>query len=83
MTGKIPDDERLDLTPLLDHLHEIRAKALALDGQPVKKHVETTQQQGEINRGLLYLAHLLDVARVEAASHYFHFRGEDPPQLLL
>lgn len=74
--------ETLDMHELLALLDELRDRVLELDGSRVNIEVRSKQvnaEKADINRKLLYLAHLADVVKVEVMNHYHRFKGEDPP----
>lgn len=74
--------ETLDMRELLALLDELRQEVLNLDGSRVNIEVRSkavNAEKAEINRKLLYLAHLFDVAKIEVMNHYHRFKGENPP----
>lgn len=76
--------EILDMHDLLALLDELRERVVELDGSRVNIEVRSRQvnaEKAEINRKLLYVAHLFDAAKVEVMSQYHRFKGEDPPFL--
>ena len=78
--------ETLDMHDLLVMLDKLRAKVVELDGRRLNIEVRSKQvnaEKAEINRKLLYLAHLADVAKVDIMSHYHRFKGENPPWITI
>lgn len=76
--------DTLDMTVLLEVLDELRGEIESLNGSRVNIEVRSKQvnaEKAEINRKLLYVAHLFDAAKVEVMSQYHRFKGEDPPFL--
>jgi hypothetical protein len=76
--------ETLDMHELLALLDEVREKVVDLDGVRVNIEVRSRQvnaEKADINRKLLYLAHLFDVGKVEVMNHYHRFKGENPPYI--
>lgn len=78
--------ETLDMRTLLELLEEVREEVESLDGSRVNIEVRSrtvNAEKAEINRKLLYVAHLFDVSKVEVMNHYHRFKGENPPYVSL
>lgn len=79
-------DDVLDMHDLLLLVQELRKEILDLDGSKVNIEVKSkavNAEKAEINRKLLYLAHLADLVKVDIMSHYHRFKGEEPPHLVV
>lgn len=80
--GGMSDVTTLDMRDLLVMIDELREKAVDLDGVRVNIEVKSKSvnaEKAEINRKLLYLAHLADLVKVDVMNHYHRFKGETPP----
>lgn len=72
----------LDMHDLLVMIDELREKVVELDGTRLNIEVRSkpvNSQKAEVNRKLLYLAHLADLVKVDVMNHYHRFKGETPP----
>lgn len=75
---------RLDMHDLLAMLAELRERVVDLDGTKVNIEVrskEVNSEKAEVNRKLLYAAHLAHLVEADIMSHYHRFKGEDPPYI--
>lgn len=76
--------DSLDMGELLDMIEDLREKVEKLDGSRANIEVSSKQvnsRKAQINRDLLYAAHLADLVRVDIMSHYHRFKGETPPYI--
>ena len=74
----------IDTSPALNCLDELREMLENLNGE--RENLEANSKRvnshkAEVNRRLLYAAHLAKVIEVEILSQYHVFKGEDPPLL--
>lgn len=75
-------EDRIEMHDLLVILDELREKVVELDGSRVNIEVKNKQvnsEKAEINRRMLYAAHLADLVKIDLMSHYHRFKGEHPP----
>lgn len=76
--------DSLDMGELLDMIEDLREKVEKLDGSRANIEVSSKQvnsRKAQINRDLLYAAHLADLVRVDIMNHYHRFKGETPPYI--
>jgi len=73
---------QLDMSDLLIMVDDLRERVVDLDGTSLNIEVrnkEVNSQKAEINRRLLYAAHLAHLVEADIMSHYHRFKGENPP----
>lgn len=74
--------DTLDMTECLEMIDELRERVVELNGSRPNIEVKSksvNSAKADINRRLLYVAHLADLVRVDIMSHYHRFKGENPP----
>lgn len=84
MTNEMTHEDSLDFSDTLEVIAELRG--LIDDLQAIRPNIEVNNrrvnsEKAEINRRLLYAAHLADAARLDIMSQYHRFKGENPPFL--
>lgn len=66
---------------ILEDAHALAEKLNGLDEANIEHDRQRSAVKAQISNQLLYLAHLCDVARVEAMNQYHVFKGKQPPSV--
>ena len=66
---------------LLDECYELAEQLNNLDEENIESwNKARSKAKAEVSQNLLYLAHLCDVARMEALNEYHKFKGRPVPE---
>lgn len=76
--------DRLNVQGTLALLDEVREIVQGLD--KTRPNIEVSskdvmREKAEVQRKLLYAAHMADCARIDIMSHYHRFKGQNPPRI--